>query len=632
MFPLAATLLLSASHQLGNTSSPYDYDNPFVGGGCRPNEVAAQTSIPGAWCAPPCSPTQKCSTNFAPYPAYVPAANQATPACLLQFEGQSYPTACGLQCCPSCWGACSARGMQCQPFGGAGVCVWPEPAAARAAAAEAGVRELGQLPLRTVAAARAPTRDQLPLAITVCVRAALGAPCAAPRGLTLAALPWSARAVQAAATAAEGAAAPPAAAQLALALDKATGALAIEALWPGGDPGALTLVLQAPRDVLAATVAATRAASPHLPVRIAGCSNGRDDDGNAAADFPLDAACSASWDEEGSSSSSSAEAVAEAAGPAAAPGAPALAWTVQPHKNSGAGLDGAFISSLSFLPQGAGGPSVAVWADELAAGLPGAVRYFLHDASSPSTSLTYLNLTSGALVMLEQLTATKVLLASSPTSAVILYTWPGTLFSVTDTYTLSGATLSVQVSVASAYSGAENVFLVGVPANFGGLALGRRSSDGTLDLANTGLWRFDAKRVGSLYLGAANCGWNETDRATDAYPNFGGYFSAVAGLGDGAVSLGWSTLDALHSPDTQHNFSVNYYAQMRAARSPFMQQYHSQVLYPGDVHNFTIVLKAGLPAAVGVLDCSGGGGPPPPPPAPSAARRGHPHAGLHPLL
>lgn len=617
---MAALTLLATAHILsglvGNTSSPWDYDNPFVGGGCRPNEIVAQTSIPGAWCAPACSPTLACSTNTAPYAPWVPKSSYANVSCMLQFEGNTYPTACGIQCCPACWGSCSARGMQCQPFGGSGVCVWPEPSAARAAAAEAGVRELGQLPVGTVAAARAPTRDQLPLAITVCVRAAPGAPCAAPKGITLAALPWSARAVQAAATVEAGAASPPphgtSAATLTLTLDKNSGALSIEALWPYSTPGGLTLVLQAPRDILAATLAATKSVSPTLAVRIAGCSNGRDDDGNAAADFPLDTACTASWDEEG--------AAAPAVAAAAAAGTPALAWTVQAHKNTGAGMDGAFVSSLTFLPQGAGGASVPIWTDEVAAGVSGAVRYFLHDASSPSTSLTYLNLTSNALVMLEQLTATKVLLSSTPTSAVIQYTWPGTRFTVTDTYTLAGDTLSAQVSVASGYTGAGDIFLVDLPVNFGGLALGRRGGDGTLDLSNSGLWRFDSKRVGSLYLGTANCGWNETDRATDAYPNFGGYFSAVAGLGDDRVSLGWSTLDTLHSPDTQHNFSVNYYAYMKATRSPLMQQFHSQVLYPGDVHNFTVVLKAGVPAAVGVLDCSGGGGMPPPTPLPPASR------------
>jgi len=525
--PAAASLVLPARRgaALGNASSPYDYENPFLGG-CRPGEVVAQTSIPGAFCSPACSPTAACSNNTAPYAPYVPAANRGHPACMLQYAGEAFPTGCALQCCPSCWGACSAPGMQCQPFGGAGVCVWPEPAAAAAAAAEAGVRALGALPARTVAAGRAPTRDQLPLAVRVCVRAAPGAPCAAPAGLTLAALPWSARHVQAAATAgtagaaaaaAAAAAAGGPAAALTLAVDFATGALAVDVLWPHGPAGALSVVLQAPRDVLAATAARTRAAAPSVPVRIAGCSNGRDDDGNAAADFPLDAACGASWEDEGGAPPAAAAAAADAAAAAAAAAAaPTLAWVVTPHTGTGAGLAGALVSALTYLPQGAGGPRVPVWADEVAAGLPGAVRYFLHDASNPSTSLVVTNLTSGAMLMLEQLSATKTLVSASATSAVIANSWPGVAITVTDTYTLAGAQLTIAVSVASGYTGAADVLLVDVPANFGGLALGRRAADGTLDLANSGLWRFDSKRVGSLYLGAANCGWNETDRATDA--------------------------------------------------------------------------------------------------------------------
>lgn len=606
---------------LGNASSPYDYDNPFVGGGCRAGEVAAQTSVPGAFCSPPCSPSLACSNNTAPYAPWVPPASRAFPVCMLQYAGEASPTGCALQCCPSCWGACSAPGMQCQPFGGVGVCVWPEPASAAAAAAEAGVRVLGALPARTVAAGRAATRDQLPLTVHVCVRVAPDAPCAAPAGITLAALPWSARHVQAAATAA-AVVAPPSLtrsvdfATLALSVDFASGALSVDVVWPHGSADALSIILQAPRDVLAESEVRTRAATPSVSVRVAGCSNGRDDDGDAAADFPLDSDCSASWDEEGTAQSPPPPLRAAAAAP---PGAPALSWVVTPHTGTGAGLDGAFVSALSYLPQGAGGPSVPIWADEVAAGVPDAVRYFLHDASNPSTSLAVTNLTSGTMVMLEQLTAVKTLVSSSATTAVIRNSWPGIAITVTDTYTLSpGARLTIAVSVASAYTGPNDVLLVNVPANFGGLALGRRAADGTLNLANSGLWRFDSKRVGSLYLGAANCGWNVTDIPTDAYPNFGGYFSAVQGIGDGSVSLGWSTLDARHSPDTQHNFSVNYYSDLRVARSPRMQQWHSQVLAAGDVHNFSIVLAAGPPAAVGLLDCPPGA--PPPPPLPPAQR------------
>lgn len=608
--------LAADAHGAGLGNGTYDYENPAQGP-CNSGEIpAVVTGAAGQWCSPACStsPSVPCSSNIYPFPPWV--TEPAQPQCMLQYAGQSQPTGCALVCDPSAWGACPP-GANCQPIDSFGICTYALPSQA------------ALLPRNASASAVLATSDATPLRVSVTADGVHDDD-VATSNVRFSALPWSARHVLVSVDA-------PACVEVAMiaqmsAVDRIAAAavsattsngmraprdlavrLRVDASGCRGDNASavsrrvpLDVIVQVPRDVMHESLRLSAAGGGAAAgARIAACSDGMDNDGDRLTDYPLDLECNAPWMDAEMGGGSSA--------PTTIAGAPALQWTVLPAVGNGSGINGARISLLQYLPNGPGGVALDVWRDEMDAGQPNATRWFLHDQSEAGSSLSLSWMVNDTNLIYGNGVPLKTLLNVTATSASFLYTYPDPAVTVEDDISIVGSTLYITVSVTNAYTDPSATLLVGLPMNFGSLALGRRDATGVVNTTNSGIWRFDGKRVGSIYLGANSCGWSQPDIATDAYPTFGGYFSPLAGYGDANMTIGVSTMDAMQSPDAGHNFSVNYFQFVAARRSPLLQQWHTMVVPPNSTHTFVVTFAVGAPADVGVIDCSN----PTPPPEPA---------------
>lgn len=285
-----------------------------------------------------------------------------------------------------------------------------------------------------------------------------------------------------------------------------------------------------------------------------------------------------------------------------------ISWEVHHGAGNKQGTQGASISAVKF-------GSKTVWLDEHASGAS-PFKSYLRDNTRPGSVGKIEFLRNSTTSYFDSGNAVKELIHGDNDTDTVTFRTTMMLshgipvVQITDTLSRSQApnTLSISTNITAVGSVAEEPVDVTFRTFLSGLQLGRRNSSGMVQLPATGLWRFDSKRMGSLYLGNHSCGWSVADVGTGAYPTLGSYFSPAAAIGDdgssstpsGGLSLGFQIMDPMLSPDHGGNFSFNVRTTASDPASPRIVGQHAVRLAPGETHTFqsAIVMSDSLDVGV----------------------------------